>query len=112
MGDDSWGLWLDPGELETILGERDHVLSAKERTRVLDTMKASNAGPQDPIPCPVCKKTMEHIHYDESVHVVLDQCAEHGIWCDTGEIKKIEAVSDTSEQVHQMVLKKLGLDPQ
>ncbi len=109
MCDNCWGLWLDTGELEGVLNDHTFSLSDEERSHVLDAMTASHPGPQDPIPCPACGKVMDRVHYDQSVHIVLDRCADHGIWFDTGEVKRIEAVSDTSEKIHQMVVRKLGL---
>ena len=39
--------------------------------------------------CPVCKKHLERIAFGEHPLVILDRCAEHGIWFDRTELKKV-----------------------
>ena len=63
----------------------------------------------DPAPCPKCATIMKREHYDESVQLVIDVCPEHGVWLDTGEIKKVQAVAEKSQNIHRMLIKKLGL---
>jgi Zn-finger nucleic acid-binding protein len=108
MCDQCWGFWLDTGELEQVLDRKKFVFSEKERKQILDLMSASDQGPTEPAPCPRCGETMERFHYDESVHLVIDRCDEHGVWLDTGEIKKVQAVAETSGAIHRMLLRKLG----
>ena len=45
----------------------------------------------------------------ESVRLILDRCEKHGVWLDTGEIKKVQALAEKSEKVHKLLLRKLGL---
>ncbi|MHC4936025.1 MAG: zf-TFIIB domain-containing protein [Planctomycetota bacterium] len=104
-----WGFWLDPGELEEVLLVGSLVFSEEEREAVLGARTAWDAGPEEPAACPVCAATMERASYDESVHLVIDRCSRHGVWLDTGEIKKLQAVAETSADIHRMLLRKLGL---
>ncbi|MCA9729145.1 MAG: zf-TFIIB domain-containing protein [Candidatus Eisenbacteria bacterium] len=106
-----WGFWLDSGELEQILERRTLEFTPDERRQILDARTAFSTGPTDPAPCPKCGKTMNRLSYDESVHLVIDQCRDHGVWLDTGEIKKIQAIADRSEAIHRMLLTKLGIIP-
>jgi Zn-finger nucleic acid-binding protein len=108
MCDGCWGFWLDRGELEDVLERRDLTFSDAEREKILDIREASERGPTAPAPCPKCKQLMERLHYDELVHLVVDRCEDHGIWLDTGEIKKIQALADSSEAAHRLLLRKLG----
>ena len=103
------GFWLDTGELEQVLDHRALSFSADERDAVLDARTAWDAGPEEPAPCPKCSKTMERLTYDESVHLVIDRCPEHGVWLDTGEIKKVQAIAEKSQAIHRMLITKLGL---
>ena len=52
---------------------------------------------------------MQQLHYDTSVHLVIDECSEHGIWCDTGELKRAQVIAEQSGKIHRMLLAKLGL---
>jgi len=104
-----WGFWLDTGELEEILRNRDLSFSEDEKDTVLDIREASSRGPTAPAPCPSCRKVMDRVHYDAAVSFVIDRCPDHGIWLDTGEIKKVQALAEKSKEVHRILLRKLGL---
>lgn len=104
-----WGFWLDRGELREVLERQELEFSDEERERILDVSGAWNSGPEEPAACPKCGKIMERLAYDESVHLVIDACLEHGHWLDTGEMKKVQAIADNSRAIHAMLLRKLGL---
>ncbi|MGE3165452.1 MAG: zf-TFIIB domain-containing protein [Planctomycetota bacterium] len=104
-----WGFWLDRGELEQILAADKMQFDEKERATVLSVRTASLTGPREPVRCPKCSRMMARLHYDASVHIVLDECPAHGIWLDTGEIKKVQAVAAKSADIHRMLIRKLGL---
>ena len=109
MCDQCWGFWLDSGELEQVLDRKKFVFTERERKQILDVMSASDEGPTEPAPCPRCGTIMERFHYDESIHLVVDRCDEHGLWLDTGEIKKVQALAEKSGGVHRLLLRKLGV---
>jgi Zn-finger nucleic acid-binding protein len=111
MCDACLGFWLDSGELELVLERRKLAFSAEERDKILDVRTASRAGEMSPAACPRCGKTMARAHYDESVHLVIDRCPSHGIWLDTGEIKKVQALAEKSAQIHRLLLRKLAVRP-
>jgi len=108
MCDACWGFFLDTGELEEILEKRALTFSKEEKKQVLDIRTASATGPTAPAPCPKCGEIMKRVHYDQAVHLVIDRCDEHGIWLDTGEIKRVQALAEKSEALHKLLLKKLG----
>jgi Zn-finger nucleic acid-binding protein len=109
MCDTCWGFWLDTGELEDVLEKRKLAFSKEEQKIILDVRVGSKKGPTAPAPCPKCEKVMKRAHYDSGVNLVIDRCDEHGIWLDTGEIKKVQALAEKSQEVHKLLLKKLGL---
>jgi Zn-finger nucleic acid-binding protein len=111
MCDACWGFWLDTGEIELVLEKRDLGFTVKEREMVLSHRGASARGPTAPAPCPKCKAVMDRVHFDQAVSLVIDRCGDHGVWLDTGEIKKVQALAERSEAVHRLLLKKLGLIP-
>ena len=109
MCESCWGFWLDTGELEQVLARHRLVFSDEETEAILAVRSASRSGSLEPAPCPVCSTPMERFHYDESVHLVIDRCAKHGAWLDTGELKKVQALAERSMEVHRILIKKLGL---
>ncbi len=109
MCEQCWGFWLDSGELQQVLTEQALTFSAEESDLVLGARSAWDSGPEEPAACPRCSRTMQRLSYNESVHIVIDRCAEHGIWLDTGEIKKIQAIAEKSKDIHRMLLAKLGI---
>jgi len=109
MCDSCWGFFLDTGELESILSKKELHFTKEERNEILDIRKASKLGPSAPAPCPKCGHTMERIHCDTDVHLLIDKCDTDGIWLDTGEIKKVQALAERSRGLHQLLLRKLGL---
>jgi Zn-finger nucleic acid-binding protein len=109
MCDACWGFFLDTGELEEILAKQALVFSKEEKSQILDIRTASSTGPTAPAACPKCGEIMERVHYDQAVHLVIDRCDEHGIWLDTGEIKKVQALAEKSKALHKLLLKKLGV---
>ena len=109
MCDTCWGFWLDTGELEDVLEKRNLTFSKEEKKAVLRLKPASAKGPTAPAPCPKCETIMKRVHYDAGVHLVIDRCDDHGVWLDTGEIKKVQALAEKSQEVHKLLLKKLGL---
>ena len=109
MCDICWGFFLDSNELETILARKELSFSAEEKAKILDIRTASQFGPSEPAPCPKCGKTMERVHCNSEVHLLIDKCSTDGIWLDTGEIKKVQALAERSNALHQLLLKKLGV---
>lgn len=109
MCESCWGFFLDAGELENILEHKKLHFSEEEKNRILDIRSASSFGPSAPAPCPRCGRVMERVHCDAEVHLLIDKCQAHGIWLDTGEIKKVQALAERSQALHQLLLKKLGL---
>jgi Zn-finger nucleic acid-binding protein len=40
--------------------------------------------------CPVCNKIMHRKNYANRSGVIMDYCADHGVWLDAGELKQIQ----------------------
>lgn len=104
-----WGFWLDSGELKEVIQNRALVFSDDERKAVLALKTASKTGPTPPTPCLKCGKVMSRVHFDDAIHLVIDRCDEHGVWLDTGEIKRVQALADHSKAMGTLLIKKLGL---
>lgn len=83
-----FGLFFDPGEVQSFLH------STMEPTFVINRLEIANINSQRArkdlpvryIPCPVCVKFMNRVNFGANSGVVVDQCKEHGVWLDNGEL--------------------------
>jgi len=87
------GIWLDGGELEVLIGDKD-----KARQAIGSLVQALRS--DEPLyKCPLCDRKMEKVLVGSSQPpLVIDRCTRgEGLWFDQGELKQI--------------LAGLGLDP-
>ncbi|HAD05047.1 MAG: hypothetical protein A2091_03915 [Desulfuromonadales bacterium GWD2_61_12] len=83
-----FGLFFDPGEVQSFLH------SAMEPTFLINRQEISNINNQRArtdlpvryIKCPECDKFMNRVNFGATSGVVVDQCKEHGVWLDNGEL--------------------------
>ena len=106
-----WGVWLDTGELETILRSHEFQLSPEEKKLALAGRSARINAPHTPVACPRCSVRMERLFLDPDVYLVIDRCPRHGIWLDTGEIKAIQAMAEASQAVSRLLIRKIRGQP-
>ncbi len=84
------GLWLDPGELESLVDDPGPVQPSVARIR--DGMKTVRV-PNHEVKyrkCPRCASVMDRRNYGSHSGVVVDECRRHGIYLDPGEFEAIE----------------------
>jgi len=88
---DCLGLFFDPGELEALLDKTvTHVYEIdRQRLDEIQGAKRSCEYPLGYIDCPVCKKLMNRINFGSRSGVIADQCRQHGLWLDGGELRQI-----------------------
>ncbi len=96
---DGHGIWLDKGELRAV------VLSEAEDRPTEEELEALDAAARDhgqallaevtrgTRNCPVCARPMRITEYAGS-GVAIDECLEHGVWLDDGELERIEAYAE------------------
>jgi Zn-finger nucleic acid-binding protein len=85
---DCFGLFFDPGKVETLLesavsnvfDSNWRQLDAINKDRYPDALKIKY------VKCPVCRVFMNRVNFGYRSGVVIDRCANHGIWLDSGEI--------------------------
>ena len=79
------GVWLDAGELESLL--TDEAQSRHLLASFVAAGQSTEAGRQ----CPICRKAMEKVYagpMDKAI--LLDRCPRgHGLWFDRGELKQV-----------------------
>lgn len=76
------GIWLDSGELESLLGDGGQLVgSFKQAADVKEKARW----------CPICLKKMQKIHAgSEKEPVIIDRCPKsHGLWFDRGELPRV-----------------------
>jgi len=85
------GLFFDPGELEALLEQSVKNVFEISRSRLalfnLTGQTASRVATY--VKCPVCAKMMNRINFGARSGVVIDQCKEHGVWLDAGELRQL-----------------------
>ena len=89
--DECHGIFLDYGELESILKE-EIVKSGFKDLRKLQEIQNNPLMLKEEIrykDCPECQKKMLRINYQKRSGVIIDKCAEHGFWLDGGELRQI-----------------------
>jgi Zn-finger nucleic acid-binding protein len=76
------GSWYDMVELDRAFGMSDHDL-------IPTLSKGTTVDLEAPIQCPRCQAVMERARYLEDCPVLVDQCEQHGVWLDGGELKAL-----------------------
>lgn len=80
------GMWLDRGEFRIVTTEYD--VYRKEDFKGEYLLEP----PKDPveyIPCVRCGKLMNRKNFARISGVIIDECGNHGVWLDAGELEKI-----------------------
>jgi Zn-finger nucleic acid-binding protein len=85
------GLFFDPGELEALLDKTVTHVHAIDRQRLneVQNVKRNSEYPVSYIDCPVCRRLMNRVNLGTRSGVIADQCREHGMWLDGGELRQI-----------------------
>jgi Zn-finger nucleic acid-binding protein len=85
------GLFFDPGELEALLERTVTNVRAIDLQRLneVQNVKRNSEYPVSYIDCPVCKRLMNRVNFGTRSGVIADQCRDHGMWLDGGELRQI-----------------------
>jgi Zn-finger nucleic acid-binding protein len=110
------GLFFDPGELEAFFEKTVTNVHAIDRQRLdeVQNVKRSRDYPVTYIDCPVCRKLMNRINFASRSGVIADQCRDHGMWLDGGELRQIlewvKAGGKLMQKQKELELAKLELE--
>jgi hypothetical protein len=61
-----------------------------QKTLVADGDRDRQGSERDAASCPVCGAAMTRSRYTSNCPVQIDECDQHGLWLDTGEIKDLQ----------------------
>src|SRR6185437_14579497 len=87
-----FGIWVNAQAFERICADRERqadVLSAGQ-----PPAPKMVAGPVRYRPCPQCGQLMNRFNFGHTSGVVIDKCAEHGVWFDRDELRSEEHTSE------------------
>lgn len=90
-----WGYWLTRQQLDQITSQVKYRFGEPESQAIAETLDAqgdaNRQGSEDEaVSCPVCGIQMKRKRYASSCPVQIDECDQHGLWLDTGEIKDLQ----------------------
>ena len=88
------GIWLDRGELDLIFstGDKKEIAKSFSVRPEFDEVKSR---------CPICKKKMDKVEFENS-GIILDRCTNnHGLWFDRGELKSL--LKSAKEKNNKMI---------
>lgn len=88
------GVWLDEGEIQSAVQSRIDDRPESEEATALEAEGAIAVADiaEGDIACLICGKEMAKRNYAYESGVIIDICTDrHGMWLDSGELKRIEA---------------------
>lgn len=110
------GLWLDRGKFRRATRESD--VYREESLIINEYVKKP---PQDTVtyvPCVRCGKIMNRKNFAKISAVIIDECSNHGVWLDAGELEKIrhfiadgglERVQDREIEKNRVEIERLAI---
>jgi len=98
---DCGGIWLDSGELEMLLGERD------KAEALIASFAIDSESTEKPRKCPICDKKMNKVVVGRTApRLLIDKCRKgHGLWFDKGELQDIfdRAELDADNKIQKLL---------
>jgi Zn-finger nucleic acid-binding protein len=87
-----FGLWVDSTSFDRICADREKqadVLSLSPLEQAEALKPHMIPGPVRYRPCPRCGQLMNRFNFGHVSGVIIDKCAEHGVWFDRDELRRI-----------------------
>jgi hypothetical protein len=96
------GIWLDRGEL-------DLIFSSADKKEIVKSFSVKNDSDEIKRRCPICKKKMDKVEF-ENTGIIIDRCSDdHGVWFDSGELKSIlKTVEEQNSRIINMLKEMFG----
>jgi uncharacterized protein len=86
------GVWLDPGELQTLQENSDIPSADLDDVDVIaDAYEMARQNARPGIACPRCAQALEAAEYAYCSRILIDRCTKcGGIWLDAGELEALQ----------------------
>ena len=96
------GIWLDRGEL-------DLIFSSADKKEIAKSFSVKNDFDEIKRRCPICKKKMDKVEF-ENTGIIIDRCSDdHGVWFDSGELKSIlKTAEEQNSRIINMLKEMFG----
>ena len=96
-----WGYWLTRSQLDLIVAGVKYRFGEREAQTIKQTLDSDGdtnrqGSEREAVPCPVCGVEMKKKRYTTDCPVQIDECDQHGLWLDTGEIKDLQVFIERS----------------
>jgi Zn-finger nucleic acid-binding protein len=96
-----WGYWLTRSQLDQITGGVKYRFGEREAQTIKQTLRSDGdanrqGSEREAVSCPVCGVEMKRKRYTINCPVQIDECDQHGLWLDTGEIKDLQVFIERS----------------
>lgn len=109
--DACWGYWVGLYQFETILSSKDEVFSKEERRGALSDKAKVHSADGTPLSCARCEHHMQKLQVKDewgAPAFFLDYCKDHGLWLDTGEIKRSQILDERTGNVRKALRASVG----
>ncbi|NLB63583.1 MAG: zf-TFIIB domain-containing protein [Fibrobacter sp.] len=87
--DNCLGIFLDNGEIDLIINDHDKLVHTIDHIRLGALKEIPRNEAVKYVKCPVCQKVMNRMNFGDSSGIIIDQCRDHGIYLDAGELQRI-----------------------
>jgi Zn-finger nucleic acid-binding protein len=90
-----WGYWLTRPQLDQITAGVNYRFGKRESQTIQKMLETDGdadrqGSEREATSCPVCGAGMARKRYSSNCPVEIDECDQHGLWLDTGEIKDLQ----------------------
>jgi Zn-finger nucleic acid-binding protein len=90
-----WGYWLTRIQLDQITSGVTYRFGKREAKTIGQSHDSGGdvdrqGSEREAVSCPVCGARMTRKRYATNCAVEIDECNQHGLWLDTGEIKDLQ----------------------
>ncbi len=98
------GIFFDPGELESILEQAETKTFAVDAKRLEvmaeEEIASGDLAKVEYVPCPGCGQLMHRRNFGTRSGVIVDQCRDHGVWLDGGELRRLVEWARAGGRLH------------
>lgn len=97
------GVWLDKGELHKIVSVQEETFTDDIIDETLDNVFQGVPVEEQnhDLSCPKCGVAMKPVNYLIESGIIIDRCAQHGVWLDGKELEKVQVMKEKLDQEYK-----------